>query len=1276
MKFLIIRIIFTVSFPIILGVGFVSIMFYDLLWEALDQWESESIQWMNKNQQQILFNSIYSQQVLLEYSFNQLELHSVIMKGLLNKYQSGKMICIFKHFQFAFTLTNTLKKDNHKTTYDFCSFREFMLNQCPQNIYDQIDQSIFYAQLYFVRSVFKYDLLTPEQRYFIKMNADLSFYTGAAYLSAQNNGIIQITDFHNSDLTSIKTESPSVQKLNQKQIKIRIIIINIIISLYNYTLSTYYKCLGTEFLEPYDPRCRFWYQYAKQNEGIFIYEAYNDSLSGTLQMNLAQKILKDSQFYSVISIIFIMQNLMQLYSAQISRNSYTVLFHEFDIQVFYHPLHVFNQPITWVDMEFFNINQFCSDHKEKMQFCQSQKQLLSNQINQTVEFIKNGNYSIENKVNIEQLYQRWERFGQKEVSIIFPIKSKLKGYNNQKPYSFAILLVARVITDNTDQLKLFNLIDAQIFRIYLIVGFVVLSILILVFITNYGVFLVYQIQKPIKLLTLFLKKSYQEQLTQQKQDKINMLDQKTQQKKQKKNIQKKRLSLSKKNSNNNGSIQKIISNTKDNLTLITKNTQTQELFFKQDGTPLLQNVPIFSFQNKDISIQRFRGFDKYEDYQRSDIQLTQNNSQSPQIPKSVEFTYLNIQQKQVNEKYSISFGQNLLNKENLQITNSTPKITVEKSNVSIQNQYDELFNLKQENKSQILQGLKPLFQEMKIIKQAFQDLESLINYSIDAQNFNSEDFVKSLFHFSKAKSTFQQLKNQIGLGRCYYNLGLVSLLNNNYSLALEYFESSIQLSFESIGIDYQFLANYKIFKNSQNNYEEQIQILSKRIFSKAFCLKQQVLSQYYRDSNENIESDLVQKNFVIQQHNTQRIQKSYSEETIQLIIQSLNTFEIVLTLVENNQSSFSDIFKICLYQETIEIFIFLRQHNSQTFKRLIEKANQMMKNPKQYDSFINNTSQIYSVNLQILQIQKSRQLFLLGLIEQIQNNKIEAIQLFTQSIEEGSHYSPNLRKKVIFHFRQIIDDISDISLKNMIYHDKQYLLCSKKIPIDLTIVAQLDYCKESFTIENFLQNIQKFNFFEDQDRIQVLIYHTDIDIFMSYKIIQSSQDWNLIIDSFKNIERIILSDSMKKKLSWQEALYQSLQYIYEFRRLNDLVSLKKYFEQNQQTIQKNITYSSNQSSQLSETQKVVLVFSNDQDNDYSKLSQNLKTFQIVFKNQKPLVYHLKESANQNKIKKINSPFITYKTFTNESQLIHKLIQLRKEEILKEGQEFLSILYNF
>ncbi|EWS71902.1 tetratricopeptide repeat protein (macronuclear) [Tetrahymena thermophila SB210] len=570
MKYLIFRLILTVSLPIILGVGVVLSIFYQLLWQALNQWQFDSANWVEQTQKQVLYNSIYSQQILLEYSFNQLELHMVVIKNMLNNYQSGQMLY------------------NHQTTYLLCSYREYMLNQCPQNVYDQINRSIFYTQLYFVRSIFKYDLLPPEQQYFIKMNQDLSFYGRAAFLAAQQSGIIQINSIHDADTTATYTVNPSV--------------------LYNYTQSTYYTCEGTQYIEPYDPRCRFWYQYAKQNEGMFIYQPYNDALTGALQMSISTQILKDYQFYSVGAIIFKMQNIVNIFNSYLSENSYTVLFHEFDATVFYHPLLIYYQTTTWADVEFLNINQFCNNSNEEMDICLSQKQQFMSKLNQTIQFIKTGNYQIDSQTNLDQLYSSWERFGQKQMSIVFPIQSKLKGINTQKPYSYAILLLARVITDNSDQLKLFNILNTNIIKAYLLIGFALLSIIILIFISNYGFFLVFQIQNPIEMLIIFLEKSYLEQLTYQTSGNQNKIEIQIQQKIQKKFKQiKNRPSLSFKSAQKLNLFQKFWQNSNK---INKNNNQIQKQHQLQDSS-------IFQSQNLTISNQQSQSLKNQIRFQRS-----------------------------------------------------------------------------------------------------------------------------------------------------------------------------------------------------------------------------------------------------------------------------------------------------------------------------------------------------------------------------------------------------------------------------------------------------------------------------------------------------------------------------------------------------------------------------------------------------------------------------------------------------------------------------------
>ncbi|EWS75866.1 tetratricopeptide repeat protein (macronuclear) [Tetrahymena thermophila SB210] len=266
MQALILKLIILVSIPIIIGVGIVLTIFYKQLWLALDEWERDSSKWIYQTQQQILYNSVLSQQLLEQYSFNQLQLHMVVMKSLLSKYQQSIII------------------QNPAANFTVCSYRELIFNQCAQNVYDQLNQNMFYADMYFVRSNFSFNILTPQQQYFIEMNNRVSFYARASFLATQTEGLIQLIYLYNSDTTSISYGVPS--------------------GFYNYTDSDYETCMGNGYIEPYDPRCRPWYTYAQQNQGFFIYEPYIDAIIGNLLMTLSSQVDYKNEFYSVDSIDF------------------------------------------------------------------------------------------------------------------------------------------------------------------------------------------------------------------------------------------------------------------------------------------------------------------------------------------------------------------------------------------------------------------------------------------------------------------------------------------------------------------------------------------------------------------------------------------------------------------------------------------------------------------------------------------------------------------------------------------------------------------------------------------------------------------------------------------------------------------------------------------------------------------------------------------------------------------------------------------------------------
>ncbi|KAL4484440.1 hypothetical protein ABPG74_019617 [Tetrahymena malaccensis] len=1245
MRKLIIRLIITVSLPIIIGVAIVLSTFYILLWKALGQLEQQNSVWIGQTQQQILYNSVFSQQILQEYSFNQLEVHIVVIKSLLKKFDSQQIKCKF-NFIFKNQLFIHLSKENYDSTFSICSFREFTFNQCPQQIYNQLKQNLFYGDLYFVRSVFKFNLLTPQQQYFIQMvnnnqlkyifilftlqqNDHISFYARAAFVASQSKGIIQLNYIYNSDTTSVLTGVPSQP--------------------FNYTDSDYQSCYGNNFVEPYDPRCRGWYQFAQQNQGIFIYEPYQDAIVGNLMMTVSSQVEKDNAFYSVQSIDFLLQNLISLFNSNLSLKSYPVLIHEFDARVLYHPIQVFYQTISWPDIEFFNIKQLCSKNNEDFELCLSQKQKFSKQVNQTLEFIKTGNYSIQKQTNLKGLYQYWQRFGQKQISLIFPVQSKLRGLNNQKPYSYAIILTGKVIIDNSDQFKMFNLLDVNVIRIPLIVEFI----------------------SPIQILILFLQRSQMQQIYSQQQSNTPTV-------KQNHLVQKKKFE------DKNTQIQ-----------LLLNENQNQESI-TNFGFNLTQYYVVDKILDENqrctANSQQQANKSNLEDFNTNNENTFQNYTSKANFSNSKQ----NEQLTQINQIQNNQIAEDSFENQLYQSPQNNQSVSVLKNNrLTMQSDYiTQLENVQQKNKeedkSKILQGLKPLFLEMKIIKNVFQNLERVINYQIDAQNQNSQDTINSLFHFAKAKTTFQNINNLTGLSRCYFNLGLIYLLKNEYSLASEYFESSIQQGIEVIGIDYENLLNQKIIK-SEESTQNYILILSKRIFSLAYCLKQQGFQKIYffnyQNEKENLQNQCEYQSYCqdnLTQHQTLQ----------QLLLKSLNLFYMVQKIVQNSFECFSYIFKIYLYQEIVEVLIHLNQNDKiQKYFYKIEEIFQLQSEyPKQIDGpykktsfskFIQNsykslyqksqTDQIF----QIKELLKCRQYFLQGLREKTNQNYITAILNFTRSIEEGIHYNPLLRKKALYQINELF---SNFKLQQVNVEQK-YLKYEENVQIDLIILLQLEFQLQYSTFETCIEKIKKSNFLRSQDRIKIIVYHSDLDVYIPFTIVNDDQIWKIITDTLKNITRNITQDQKlcKNQLSWQQALFFCLGQHQEYNK-EDLMYLKQIQQFNRSQDQNSQSYSKekiqNKLEQKQYRKKIILLFSKQQQN--KDLKQKVKrTIQIkVFNQVKPIVYHFKEYSDPDYEKqKFQTKHFNYESFLDENLLITKLTQQRDLLNFNNQNEFLTILNN-
>ncbi|EAR96018.2 tetratricopeptide repeat protein (macronuclear) [Tetrahymena thermophila SB210] len=1061
MKSLIIRLIITVSTPIIVGVALVLLIFYKSLWNALYQWEDESLKWINQTQQQILHNSAYPQYLIETYSFNQLQLHLVVINSIIQKYYGSEL------------------KINPKANFLKCSNREFTFNQCTQDVYTKLNQSIYYVDLYFVRERFSFNKLTIQQQEFIAMNEFISYYGRAAILASISEELLKIQTLYNADTTSLMTHQPSRNL--------------------NFTASTYQTCLGTDFIEPYDPRCRQWYQYAKQQEGYFFYEPYLDAINGILEMTLSSRIDYNSEFMSVNSIDYEMNSITDIFKTSQSQNAYSVLFHEFNNTIFYHPLLNASDIVSWGDLEFKNLTDNCKEVQD-LEDCKIEKQKFFQQLNSTVNFIQASNYSIEQQINTDGLYQYWSRYG---VDL-----SQITKYPTQQPYSFSIILTARVLVDQSNSLKLFNLLNANSIKIPLLIEFIVLSGLIVAFIVNYGNFQIYQIQYPIELLTIFLKKSLIEQQQFQNQSEkeksnnqiikyLNTINSPNRSQSKSNIIQhKSKIALQDQSILNISSQNKIKQRftfqaydkstiQQDQINLKEKTTQNQDEILETSNR-LFQSQFKREFLNESKMMTKQTN---YINHNNNNNNNNNNNKQNNNIDRiSIDNSSDRSQNRLINYNYSVT-DFNLIKRS----TNMT-RVTNDFDFISKIEQIEE----NEKGQSKILSGLKPLFLEMKIIKKAFQMLEGVINYQIQAYSNDQQDVMQTLFHFSKAKSTFQNLQNQTGVSRCYFNLGIVYLLKNEYEQSCEYFEASIMQSLQFIGLESLDQINENMFINIDNDQKDQL-------------------------------------------------------------------------------------------------FIF--------YKKYIE--------------------QLITKNI-IIELLKAKQKFLSGIIQKQNNNYKQAIEYFTQSLENGTYFNPQLRQQVIVNLKYLFNKLC--IQQNVI--DEQFDEFDCDTPIDFVYVIQLDSISSTIIAESCLENIKKSNFFKTNDRIQIIIFNQELDVLLPYTKIINDHNWQLMIGSIKKIglNTIQNQQSDLKQLDWIQGINKALDHIYELKEL-DLVKLN----------------------------------------------------QIYKLNKKPIVLHLKDYQSiidNNQQPQQQSNFIEYEEFYEENKLITKLNKLRDQEIFNPEYEFMAILNNY
>ncbi|EAR90003.2 tetratricopeptide repeat protein (macronuclear) [Tetrahymena thermophila SB210] len=243
---------------------------------------------------------------------------------------------------------------------------------------------------------------------------------------------------------------------------------------------------------------------------------------------------------------------------------------------------------------------------------------------------------------------------------------------------------------------------------------------------------------------------------------------------------------------------------------------------------------------------------------------------------------------------------------------------------------------------------------------------------------------------------------------------------------------------------------------------------------------------------------------------------------------------------------------------------------------------------------------------------------------------------------------------------------------------KIYLDQKACIPYDITIIIQLEYQSQYSSFESCILNLQNQNFFRKYDRIQILIYDTQLEIFMPFTLISSDHQLNQIINSLRDLGKLFIQVNQKKlkELNWVQAIELSLSCIYE-HKYNDFINFKQMLKSVKEGYKNFMRYKHlkiQQNMNEQERKQIIILFSKQQNSQIQSLNIN-DVYKLV-NHQKLIIYHLKEySLLENQSEQYQTPFLNYESFVDDIPFINQFKQLREEDSLNEENEFIAILNN-
>ncbi|EAR96229.2 transmembrane protein, putative (macronuclear) [Tetrahymena thermophila SB210] len=780
-------------------------------------------------------------------------------KQFENKQQISNDLIVYQGLYYKF-INEQIKQQSIFRQHKNCSYAYLNYGKCPQYIYDAFTTDGQYSlkvDLFFHRTNFTYDSFEPEGQIRLRKNWDFYFFAKSA-IQARKNDLINISIVYNSFNDSLLTITPGQQFIFHL-----LKLIFFLNRLTNLSSVNYLSCMGNQYKEPYDPRCREWYQNALQHPGNQFFKPYQDFFTHTTIMTASARIDDPlGNNISIISVDFIIANLINNLFARQDQSSnfdtHSVLFHQDQNTVYYHPNWNANERtiVSWQNLEFNNSDYDLNEYSKFTMLVQNSK-----------DYSLTGQYDIESYVNVTQFFQFWTKNQIPYMSLIYPLQIvSPQNVWNQTMVSKQVLMVAKVREDISGIFKIINLTHDTNYKVILFVETSIVLAIIIILTLHFAAILQYQVEIPLEKLTVFINQNT-DQFRDQNNSKEKQYQKIYQTDMSNKSLNydlKKQIKLSKRKSNNQENLSLKIDKSPNiknqistNFQLLTNKTfqlNNEEVRFDNIRQNKCDNI---KFKNKQEEL--FKQESYQEKYNSSSMQNRTEKDQSvfrlENLNEERQISYFNIEQK----------AQMAETSQYLKLKN---KLQFEKLN-QILNNNDQKNNYKisdQPQKVNLEEDLDPMFLEMQIIKDTFYQLQSVISFKKnDIQQYSkiknmeeNQDEGRCILHYAFAYKLFRQLKNNFGVALSSLNLGYFCYKKNDFVEALIYYESAmihciIDMGFSSI---HEFMSQWKQssiqYCKSQEAINQKLTIICTSLILSSLTIKEVIHNKNDLLGNKNV----------------------------------------------------------------------------------------------------------------------------------------------------------------------------------------------------------------------------------------------------------------------------------------------------------------------------------------------------------------------------------------------------------------------------------------